>query len=119
MISIEGRVGRRIAASRREAGLTQEQLADRIGVTFETVSRIERGLVSPSLARIVGFATVIGIEVQDLFVGLPSQKRNQEALESLMSVMRGRKPSEIDLVRRLAIELFRGRTKNKRSNSRP
>ena len=38
------KVGGRIAALRRGKGLTQEQLGDRLGVTFQAVSKWERGV---------------------------------------------------------------------------
>jgi transcriptional regulator with XRE-family HTH domain len=42
-------VGERIRLLRRHRGLTQEALAERIGVTSESVSNIERAVHPPSL----------------------------------------------------------------------
>jgi DNA-binding XRE family transcriptional regulator len=52
-------VGRRLAEVRRARGLTQQQVADRMGVTKGRVSQIERGKVSGQdvIAR---FATALG-----------------------------------------------------------
>jgi PAS domain S-box-containing protein len=41
------RVGRRIARARKEAGLTQQELADRIGVTRRSVQGYEAGAIAP------------------------------------------------------------------------
>lgn len=43
----DGTIGRRIAQSRREAGLTQEELARLIGVTTRSVQGYEAGKVTP------------------------------------------------------------------------
>jgi transcriptional regulator with XRE-family HTH domain len=43
----EGTIGRRIAQARREAGLTQEELAGLIGVTTRSVQGYEAGTVTP------------------------------------------------------------------------
>ena len=42
MSRIEQRLGRRIAHLRHAAGLTQEELAEKVGVAPETLSRLER-----------------------------------------------------------------------------
>jgi len=42
------RVGERIRSRREAAGLTQQQLGQRVGVSFETVSRWERNVLPPS-----------------------------------------------------------------------
>ena len=50
---LEGRgLGRRMAQRRRQAGLTQSELARRAGVRVETVNRIERGRVMPDFGTI-------------------------------------------------------------------
>jgi transcriptional regulator with XRE-family HTH domain len=43
----DGTIGRRIAQARREAGLTQEELAGLIGVTTRSVQGYEAGTVTP------------------------------------------------------------------------
>src|SRR5262249_57557755 len=45
-------LGERLAAARRSAGLSQEELAERIGSQGWTVSRYETGRISPSLAML-------------------------------------------------------------------
>jgi ribosome-binding protein aMBF1 (putative translation factor) len=44
--ALEG-VGKRIAQARREAGVTQRQVSDHLGITETMVSNIERGVYSP------------------------------------------------------------------------
>lgn len=39
----ENQLGNRIAELRKEAGLTQEQLAGKLGVTYQAVSKWENG----------------------------------------------------------------------------
>ncbi len=40
----ENQLGNRIAELRKEAGLTQEQLAGKLGVTYQAVSKWENGV---------------------------------------------------------------------------
>lgn len=51
------RLSKNIAARRRELGLTQAQLAERLGVDTETLSRFERGKHLPSLLTLERLAT--------------------------------------------------------------
>lgn len=49
-------VGASIAQARTAKGLTQEQVAEALGIGMEAVSRMERGVVMPSLARLAEFS---------------------------------------------------------------
>jgi len=53
-------VGRNIHDSRVQAGLTQEQLADRLGVTQEVVSRWERGRRMPRAEALEAISELFG-----------------------------------------------------------
>ena len=46
------RLGKNIAARRKEFGFTQDRLAEAVGVDTETISRFERGVTAPSLATL-------------------------------------------------------------------
>jgi len=52
---------------RQASGLTQQELAERVGVTRQTILSIEKGKYTPSVALALGFAEVLGVEVEDLF----------------------------------------------------
>ena len=59
-------VGGRLRTARRAAGLTQKQLAEKLGVESITVSRWERGVTSPSLPRLRRIAEITETTVSDL-----------------------------------------------------
>ena len=52
---------------RLRAGLTQEELAARIGVTRQTVLAIEKGNYTPSVVLALRLAAVLGTTVEGLF----------------------------------------------------
>jgi putative transcriptional regulator len=52
---------------RTERGLTQEELADRVGVTRQTILSIERGRYSPSIELALRLARLFGVPVEALF----------------------------------------------------
>ena len=62
------RVTNSIRAMRAEHGdLTQAELADRIGVTRQTVIAIEQGKYSPTLEMAFQIAQVFGVSIDDVF----------------------------------------------------
>ena len=51
--------GQAIQRLRKERGLTQEQLAERAGITPNTVSRFERGTLIPALDTLVDLCNAL------------------------------------------------------------
>ena len=62
------RLGENIALHRRTAGLTQELLADRLGVTAQAVSKWERQVSCPDIALLPVMADVFGVSIDELFL---------------------------------------------------
>jgi putative transcriptional regulator len=53
---------------RRQAdGMTQEELADRVGVTRQTIISIEAGKYNPSVGLALRLAAAFGVRVEELF----------------------------------------------------
>ena len=66
-------VGKAIAKQRIRKKLTQEQLASRLEIGNEAVSRNERGIVIPNIARLLQFAEVFECEVAELLTEFTSR----------------------------------------------
>lgn len=62
-------LGNYIRKIRIEKGMTQQQLADKIGLDFQYISRIERGLISPTLFWINDLADALECEELDFYTG--------------------------------------------------
>jgi len=65
------RLSRNISYRRKELGLTQAQLAEKMGIEPETLSRFERGKHLPSLATLEKLADLLLIPVADLLAEQP------------------------------------------------
>lgn len=52
---------------RRRAGLTQEQFAEKLGLSFQAVSKWENGLSCPDIALLPEIAAIYGVEIGQLF----------------------------------------------------
>jgi transcriptional regulator with XRE-family HTH domain len=59
-------VGRNAARLRAEAGLTQEQLAERAGFTQQYISDLERGKCNPTIVTLYELATALGVSQVEL-----------------------------------------------------
>lgn len=59
-------IGKAIARLRLARELTQEQVAEQLGIGNEAVSRMERGTVMPTVARLVQLAAIFDCEVTEL-----------------------------------------------------
>ena len=68
-------IGENIRIYRERKNLTQRELADRIGKTWEMVSRYERG-TSSALKQAEKIATVLNIEIEDLLRD-PGKKKSE------------------------------------------
>lgn len=69
--------GKFIAGTRRETGLTQQMLADRLHVTDKAVSKWERGLSYPDLTLLESLAEALGLTVTEL---MACRKNAEEAV---------------------------------------
>jgi transcriptional regulator with XRE-family HTH domain len=64
---IRARFGAALRELRVRRELTQEQLAERSGLSYKFVGEIERGLGNPALTSIAGLASGLGIGLPELF----------------------------------------------------
>ncbi len=63
------KIGKFIALNRKNKGLTQEQLAEKLGVTNKTISRWETGKYMPDLSLLKPLSEELGITLNELLSG--------------------------------------------------
>ena len=59
-------MGRRIAALRKENGYTQEQLAAKLGISNQAVSKWENGSSDPSTSNLLALAKLFGVSAEEI-----------------------------------------------------
>ena len=63
---MENKVGIRIRELRKRAGMTQAELAAKIGVSASTVGMYEQGRREPDSAKLVELCNIFGVSVDHL-----------------------------------------------------
>ena len=79
------KVGKLIALKRKEKGLTQEQLAEKLGVTNKAVSKWENGKSMPDLAIIQELCKILGVSLTTLLNG--EENREEELILKLLGIV--------------------------------
>jgi transcriptional regulator with XRE-family HTH domain len=68
------KLGAQIAKARQQSGLTQQQLAEKLGVTQRIITYWEREAVGLRAEQLAGLAEALGVS-SDYFIGRDSKKR--------------------------------------------
>lgn len=96
--AFDKRLGERIRARRLEADMSQERLAELLGVTFQQVQKYEKGINRVAAGRLAGIAAALKIPLSQLLEGVAATsqetKGQQNALDAALVV-----PGAIELVR--------------------
>lgn len=73
-------MGQIIRRLRKGCHLTQEELAERLGVTFQAISKWENDTGMPDISQVVPLASIFGVSTDVLF-GIADTTENEEACE--------------------------------------
>lgn len=100
-------IGAAIAKRRKLAGLTQEDVAENLDIGGEAVSRIERGIVIPTVARLVRFAEVFNCPIEELLVESSDRSDDQgRVIASLIARLSSEeRASVVEIVRSISVML--------------
>ena len=74
---LKRRFGKHVQGLREAKGLTQEQLADRIGRSVDTVGNIERGVNATRIEVAYQIALELDVRLPDLFAFEPTPERTE------------------------------------------
>ena len=72
------KIGKFIAECRKNIGLTQAQLAEKLGITDKAISKWERGIAMPDTSIMLELCDILGIGVNELLSGEKIDMDNNE-----------------------------------------
>lgn len=89
------KIGGFIADCRKQKGLTQNQLAGKLGVTDKAVSKWENGKSMPDVSLFTSLCDSLGITLNELLAGehIADEKLKEKSEEVLMEVIKSKKSS--------------------------
>jgi transcriptional regulator with XRE-family HTH domain len=93
--TIDGRVGGRIRERRIMLGLTQQQLAEMIGVTYQQAHKYERGINRVSAGRLFEIARALSAPITYFYEGIGEDGPPQITLHQRMQLEIARNFAEI------------------------
>lgn len=76
--SIDGRIYNRLAVLRTERGLTRQNLADALGINYQTVGYLERGDYNPSLDLALRISEFFKLPIEVIFSRKPFRPLSEE-----------------------------------------
>lgn len=76
---VDVHVGKRLRSRRTILGMSQEELGEAVGVTFQQVQKYERGLNRIGSSRLYEFACILGVSVSHFFEDFDEERRNEGA----------------------------------------
>ena len=71
---MESTIGKRIAALRKERGLTQDELAEKLGLSPQAVSKWENDISCPDILLLPQLAQLLGVTTDQLLGAAPKQE---------------------------------------------
>jgi transcriptional regulator with XRE-family HTH domain len=81
---VDAHVGKRIRHRRWMVGMTQQQLADRVGIKFQQIQKYETGMNRVSASRLWDVAEALGVAISFFFEGLEGADEAPRAVEGDM-----------------------------------
>ena len=85
--------GKFIASCRKEKGLTQAQLAEKLNITDRAVSKWETGICLPDVSVYITLCDMLGISINEFFAGEDIREENyiQKSEDNLIRIAKDSK----------------------------
>lgn len=78
---VDAHVGKRIRHRRWMIGMTQQQLAEKVGIKFQQIQKYETGMNRVSASRLWDISDVLGVPISFFFEGLDGEAAQVEDVE--------------------------------------
>ncbi|ANY79824.1 transcriptional regulator [Microvirga ossetica] len=91
---VDRHIGSRVRARRLMLGMSQEKLADALGLTFQQVQKYEKGVNRIGASRLLHIAGILDVSIEFFFEGLPGLRAGGFSDDSLVAEFLTRSESD-------------------------
>lgn len=105
-------IGNQIKALRLRRGVTQEALAQHLGVTAQAVSKWERGAATPDIGMLPDISAYFGVTIDELFA--LSDETRMDRIQNMLWDIRFIPQADVDSAREFLLEKARREPENGR-----
>ena len=84
---VDRHVGTRLRLLRLQRGLSQKDIAEGLGLTFQQVQKYENGANRISASKLFEIAAVLDVSIADFFVGLDRSEKPVSADTAVLSAL--------------------------------
>lgn len=95
MLNDKKLISEKIKNARLRSGLTQEQFAEKVGITSQQVSRIECGNFLPLLPTFFNIAQVLNLKLED-FITPDKKEKENKLFNKLMQIINNLSDTELE-----------------------
>lgn len=81
---VDVHVGKRVRQRRWLVGMTQQQLAERVGIKFQQIQKYETGANRVSASRLWDIAQALEVDISFFFEGLKGDSQDEGASQDVM-----------------------------------
>ena len=82
---VDRHIGSRVRTRRIMLGMSQEKLAEALGLTFQQVQKYEKGTNRIGASRLLHIASILDVSIEFFFEGLPGLRCGGSAGDSVMA----------------------------------
>ena len=82
--NVDKHVGKQLRSRRTLLGLSQEKLADHIGVTFQQIQKYERGTNRVSSSRLYSFSKILDVPIDYFYEGIEGESNPSDIPANVM-----------------------------------
>ncbi len=79
---VDVHVGKRVRHRRWLVGMTQQQLAERVGIKFQQIQKYETGMNRVSASRLWDIAAALSVPVSFFFEGISESSHTEDQIET-------------------------------------
>lgn len=96
--------GNNLKHLRESKNLTQERLAELIGVEYQTISRIETGLYFTSYDNLQKIAKALDVNISDLFNFQNEKMTKQDLIKAITKILKTSNENDVEFFYKVLLE---------------